>query len=321
MRIAFASCMFNRVFSQQPVWSWIQAQAPDRLVLLGDSTYFDVDSLPHPQDMDDFSFAQHLFQRYGELMAQPQFAALVGGMPHGTVNAIWDDHDFLWNDACGAEVHPVHSLKVSLSTAFHEAFRAALQQGLAAGSFPATYNDPLFWLAEQPPLTTPSIPLAADVWLHLSDGRTHRTRTFLLSQAKRTLLGSAQKDQFALAIGSEPQALHLWASGSTVAGYQAYTRDLDWLKALAAQQRILVLSGDIHRNDLDAFYTGGSGRFPLHEATSSGAAVRDAVVFGAALQNYGLLDIDAAQVTIQLFKRNRLELQRVLDRQTWLPTV
>ena len=163
--------------------------------------------------------------------------------------------------------------------------------------------------------------MAADVWLHLSDGRTHRTRTFLLSQAKRTLLGSAQKDQFAPAISSNPQALHLWASGSTVAGYQPYTRDLDWLKALAAQQRILVLSGDIHRNDLDAFYTGGSGRFPLHEATSSGAAVRDAVVFGAALQNYGLLDIDAAQVTIQLFKRNRLELQRVLDRQTWLPTV
>jgi alkaline phosphatase D len=316
VRIAFASCMFTRVFSDQPVWSWIQAQAPDRLLLLGDSTYFDVDSALHPQDMDDFSFAQHLFHRYDELMAQPQFAALVGGMPPGTVNAIWDDHDFLWNDAFGAEVHPVHSGKVRLSTAFHEAFRAALQQGLAPGSFPATYNDPLFWDLNQLPLATPSIQLAADVWLHLSDGRSNRTRTFLLSEAKRTLLGSAQKDQFALAIGSEPQALHLWASASTVAGYQRYTRDLDWLKALAAQQRMLVLSGDIHRNDLDAFYTGG---LPLHEATSSGAAVRDAVVVGAARQNYGLLDVDALLVTIQLFKRNRLELQRVLDRQSWLP--
>ena len=316
MRIAFTSCMFNRVFSDQPVWSWIQAQAPDRLVLLGDSTYLDVDSTPHPQDMDDLSFAQHLLQRYGELIAQPQFAALVGSMLPGAVNAIWDDHDFLWNDALGAEVHPVHSGKVRLSTAFHEAFRATLQQGLAPGSFPVAYNDALFWDLAQPPLATPSIPLAADVWLHLSDGRTHRTRTFLLSQAKRTLLGRAQKDQFALAIGGAPQALHLWASGSTVAGYQPYTRDLDWLKAQAAQQRMLVLSGDIHRNDLDAFYTGG---FPLHEATSSGAAVRDAVVVGAALQNYGLLDIDAAQVRIRLFKRDRLELQRVLDRHTWLP--
>jgi alkaline phosphatase D len=317
VRIAFASCMFNRVFSDQPVWSWIQAQAPDQLVLLGDSTYFDIHTTPHPQNMDDFGFAQHLFLRYGELIVQPQFAALVGGMPPGTVYAIWDDHDFLWNGACGAEVHPVHSGKVRLSTAFHEAFRAALRQGLAPGSFPASYNDPRFWDMTQAPLTTPSIALPDDVWLHLSDGRSHRTRTFLMSHAKRTLLGRAQKDQFALAIGGAPNGLHLWASGSTVAGYQPYTRDLDWLKAMAAQQRMLVLSGDIHRNDLDAFYTGG---LALHEATSSGAGVRDAVVVGATLRNYGLLDIDAAQVTIRLFKRNnQLELQRVLDRQTWLP--
>jgi alkaline phosphatase D len=316
MRIAFASCMFNRVFADQPVWSWIQAQAPDRLLLLGDSTYLDVDTAVHPQNMDDFSFAQHLFQRYGELMAQPQFAALVGAMPPGTVDAIWDDHDFLWNDALGAEVLALHRGKVRLSTAFHEAFRAALHLGLSAGSFPASYNDALFWDLNQLPLSTPSLQLAADVWLHLSDGRTNRTRTFLLPESKRTLLGTAQKDQFALAIGNAPQALHLWATGSTMAGYQRYTRDLTWLKGLAAQQRMLVLSGDVHRNDLDAFYTGG---WPLHEATSSGAAVKDAVVVGAARQNYGLLDIDPAQVTIQLFKRNQLELQRVLDRASWLP--
>jgi alkaline phosphatase D len=316
MRIAFASCMFNRVFSDQPVWSWIAAQEPDALVLLGDSTYFDVDSLPHPQDMDDFAFAQHLFARYGELMAQPQFAALVGGMPEGTVHRIWDDHDFLWDDALGAEVHPVHTEKVRISTAFHEAFRKALRQRLVPGSFPATYNDPVFWDLAQPPLTTPSIALSPQVRLHLSDGRTHRTRTFLLSEAKRTLFGKAQKDNFTLAIESAPDAVHLWASGSTVAGYQRYTRDLDWLKGLAAGQRMLVLSGDIHRNQLDAFYT---GRLPLHEATSSGAAVRDAVIAGASRKNYGILDVEDDVLTIRLFKQNRLELQRALDMDTWLP--
>ena len=316
MRIAFASCMFNRVFGDQPVWSWIAAQAPDALMLLGDSTYFDVQTVTHPQDMSDDEFAQHLFALYGELMAQPQFAALVGGMPQGTVHAIWDDHDFLWNDALGAEMHPVHTEKVRISTAFLEAFRQALRLRLAPGSFPAAYDDPAFWNLAQPPLTTPSVALSPQVWLHMSDGRTYRTRTFLLSEARRTMLGNAQKDSFKLTIEGAPDAVHLWASGSTVAGYQRYARDLDWLMGLAAGQRMLVLSGDIHRNQLDAFYTSG---LPLHEATSSGAAVRDAVVAGASRQNYGMLDVADDQLTIRLFKQNRVEQQRVLDRNTWLP--
>jgi len=316
MRIAFASCAFTRVCPNQPVWTQIAQQAPDHLVLLGDSTYFDLAGGPSPQSMGDDEFAQHLFQLYGEVVAQPELAALVAGLPPGSVHAIWDDHDFLWNDVMGAEERDEHGEKIRLSTAFLEAFRAALAAGLAAGSFPSVYNDAVFWDLNQPALTTPSLQLDADVWLHLSDGRTHRTRTWLLQESKRTMLGQAQRDTFTQAITADPQALHLWASGSTVAGYQRYTRDLEWLKGLAAGQRMLVLSGDIHRNELDAFYTGG---WPLHEATSSGAAVRDAVLFGAELQNYGVLDIDAQNVTISLCQRGQIEQQRVLDRPTWLP--
>ncbi len=314
MRIAFASCMFSREFDDQPVWNWIGQRKPDRLLLLGDSLYLDVRGAQQPQEMSDDGFARHLFELYVELMAQPQFAALVQFMPQGTIDAIWDDHDFLWNDARGAEMHPVHSGKVRLSTAFLEAFRVALSHGFASGSFPAVYNDPSFWNLAQPALSTPSIALSADLWLHLTDGRTHRTRTWLLSEARRTLFGAAQKDRVATTVQQSPQAVHLLASGSTIAGYQRYANDLAWLMDLAAQQRILVLSGDIHRNALGTFLTSG---LPLHEATSSGAAVRDAVVFGAALRNYGLLDIDPQTVTIQLFKQDQLEHLRVLDRQSW----
>lgn len=318
MRIAFTSCMFTRVFGDQPVWDWIGQQSPDRLLLLGDSLYLDVNvNAPvQPQDMDDDRFARHLFELYGELMAQPQFAALVRAMPTGTIDAIWDDHDFLWNDALGAEVHPVHSGKVRLSTAFLEAFRVALSSRFAPGSFPAVYNDAAFWDLAQPALSTPSIALADDLWLHLSDGRSHRTRTWMLAESRRTLFGAEQKGRFTTAVEQAPQAVHLWASATTMAGYQRYSRDLAWLMGLAAQQRMLVLSGDIHRNALDAFYT---GRLPLHEATSSGAAIRDAVVVGASRRNFGLLDIDPQTVTIRLFKGNQLEQQRVLDRQSWLP--
>jgi alkaline phosphatase D len=308
--------MFNRVCPDQPVWTWIAQRAPDRLLLLGDSLYLDVAGPPHPQDMSDVEFAAHAFTLYSEALAQPQFAALVQALPPGRVNAIWDDHDFLWNGAQGGEVHPLHSGKVRLSTAFHEAFRSALTQGLVAGSFPAASNDARFWDLAQPELTTPSIQLEADLWLHLSDGRTHRTRTWLLEESKRTLFGAAQRARFEAVIAHQPQALHLWASGSTIAGCQRYANDWTWLRQMAAQARMLVLSGDIHRNELDAFYTGG---WPLHEATSSGAAVRDAVVVGQELRNYGLLDIDANQVTIRLFSDDVLQQQRVLDRHTWLP--
>ena len=48
-----------------------------------------------------------------------------------TVSATWDDHDFLWNDACGATLakQPQHSGKIALSTAFFGAYRRALALG------------------------------------------------------------------------------------------------------------------------------------------------------------------------------------------------
>ena len=320
MRIAFASCMFSVLYPDQPVWGWIAAQHPDSLVLLGDSTYFDINAQPHPRDMDDWGFAQHVHQRYAGLIAQPQFAALVGAMPPGTVHAIWDDHDFLWDSSTGGDrdMQVVHGGKIRLATAFLEAFRAALSQQFAPGAFPPSAGDAAFWNMNQPPLSAPSLQLAPDLWLHLSDGRTHRTRTFLVAEAKRTIFGDTQKAAFAQVITNAPQAVHLWATGSTIAGYQRYTNDLAWLMGLASQQRILVLSGDIHRNALDAF-TNGPNRFPLHEATCSGAALRDAVVAGALRRNFGIVDIGPQQVDIRLFKRNRLELSRTIFRQPWLP--
>lgn len=318
MRIAFASCFCTRVFPTQPVWAQMASlqPRPDHLVLLGDSIYLDIKVPVHPFHMDEMGFAEHLVLLYNELLAQPQFLALLQSMPPGTVHSIWDDHDFLWDNALGAEValQPQHAGKIRLSTAAHALYRAALAQG--GTGFPASATDPRLWDAHQPPLETPSLPLAPDLWLHLLDVRSVRTRTWLLPEARRTLLGEAQKARVGAAVAAAPDAVHLLASGSTLAGWQRYTRDRQWLLDLARAQRMLVLSGDIHRNELDAFYTGG---WPLHEATSSGAAIRDAVILGAERRNFGLLDVDAATVTVRLFNKAREEMQRILVRATWLP--
>ena len=318
MKIAFASCMCTRVFDTQPVWTQIAAQQPDALVLLGDSIYLDIAAPEPPQDMSDDNFARHLHALYSELLAQPQFRALVQGLPAGAVHAVWDDHDFLWNDALGAEVakRPEHRGKLGLSTAFFQAYRRTLAQGLAPGSFPASYNDAAFWPAVPQRLDTPSLALAHDLWLHLSDGRTHRTHTWPLQESKRHLLGSAQRERLGAAVAAAPAALHLLASGSVLAAYKRYPADWRWLLDLAAAQRLLVLSGDIHRNELDAFYTTG---WPLHEATSSGAAVRDAVVLGRERRNFGLLDVGPDEVHIRLFEKGVCRDERRLARGTWLP--
>jgi alkaline phosphatase D len=300
----------------------VAARQPDHLVLLGDSVYLDV-PLPgatHPMDMDEDGFARHLFERYTVQLAQPQFAALVRGMGPGRVWSTWDDHDFLWNDACGARErkNPAHAAKIRLATAFQEAFRAALAQGLAPGAFPPVYEDARFWDPAQPPLSTPSIALAPDLWLHLADVRSWRTATWLVAAAKRQLLGPAQRQQLAAAMDSQPGAVHLLASGSTLAGWQRYDGDWRWLLDRAARERVLVLSGDIHRNQVDAFHSGG---WPLHEATSSGAAVRDAVVIGQRRRNFGWIEVQPDRVGLHLFADDREQpaLQRRLDRTTWRP--
>lgn len=324
MRIAFVSCICTTAFPEQPVWDWIAAQQPDQLLLLGDSMYLDVPLAgEHPRDMTDMDFAQHLHQRYSELLAQPRFSALVRALPPGAVKAIWDDHDFLWNDAQGAEAQasPVHRGKVRLTTAFMEAFRGSLAARLAAGSFPATASDPSLWNPVQPTLSTPSFQLAPDLWLHLSDGRTWRTRTWPLPASKRHLLGQAQRQQLGAVIQGSPQAVHLLASGSTLAEWKRnYATDWQWLLQQAATRRLLVLSGDIHRNETDAFFTQPGG-LPLHEATSSGVAVKDAVILGKRRRNYGLLDVDGTHLTMRVFADNAEETAwtRKLDYQTWLP--
>lgn len=319
MRIAIVSCFSTRILSNAPVWDWIAAAQPDHLVLLGDSIYLDVASGAQPKALGENDFAALLHRLYSHLLADARFSGLVRALPAGHVHSIWDDHDFLWNDAEGAEVakDPTQDGKIALTTAFQEAFRHTLSRQLAAGSWPATPGDAAFWTRPQAPLATPVVALAPDLLLHLTDGRTNRTRTFLVPDEKRVLLGRTQLQRLRQRVlAAPPDAVHLVASGSTIAGWQPYARDLQALLDVAAQRRLLVLSGDIHRNNLDGFHTGG---LPLHEATSSGAAIKAAVEFGARRHNHGLVDVTAASVHLRLFKRNQLELERRIDRGSWLP--
>jgi len=319
MRIAFASCICTHAFKDQPVWDRIAQEKPDYLLLLGDLLYLDINTVPHPIDMDVNEFAYLAHTRYTQLMQQPQFLKLVRNIEPGRVFATWDDHDFLWDNAHGASVRrtPTQADKIDRSTAMHMAFRKALATGLKLHSFPAQHGDPVFWQQPQAPLDTPSVKLSEKVVLHLSDVRTYRTPLLGVAAAKRTLLGAAQRAKLGAAIAKGgADTIHLFASATTLHDWRHYPEDLNWLRGLAAKHRILVLSGDVHENRTETFNTEG---LPLHELTSSGAAVCSGVTVGGRQQNFGLLDIanDLISAKLYHFGQAQSDLDRIYDPVAW----
>jgi alkaline phosphatase D len=320
MRIAFTSCFSADLFPDQPVWKEIANAQPDVLVLLGDSIYLDERSGPlagvahallprGTHAPDPAAFAEHAHRLYRMQLEQEQFKALLATKNLRTY-AIWDDHDFLWNNACGADLvgGPLEQLIYPSRALF-----AAWTDALAGTPFPAA--PPAFDASTRPPGYR-HIDLGLDVHLHLTDGRTWRAGndSALLGDEQLTAI-EQQMEQ------AGPGATHLLASGSVV---ERRTREAwvhcpteyERLHRMAATHNILVLSGDVHDNQLCAYRLDGGRN--LFEATASGAALRTLVYFGSLQRNYGLLDIDAENLHIQLFKSNSVpQFRGTIDRQHW----
>jgi alkaline phosphatase D len=319
MKIAFTSCMAFTVFAQQPVWDQIAAQRPDRLLLLGDSVYIDAGPYPigmtHPKQMAPVEFLQHVLHRWRTQLDQPQFRALVAAVP---TDAIWDDHDFLWDESYGERAieKVVYKENIRISRALFNAFRRTLDERLAPGSFPSAYNDASINQPNEPPPGYRHRALAPDLHLHLTDGRSWRIG--------KDLLGANQRAQIEAKLAAAPAAVHLIASGSVVqadddARWSLFD-DYNWLVGLARTYKILVLSGDIHANRFKSTNL-GDGRW-LHDATASGAAVCKLVGVGSKCQNYGLLTTDPATLRLDFFSHGTPDSvgSWAIDRHTWRAT-
>lgn len=103
MKVAFTSCFNAELFKNQPVWNEIAAKGPDVMVLLGDSMYLDFGdavNMSGVQQLSQTAFAQRAHTKFKRQLDQPDFKALIS-TPNLKTYAIWDDHDFLWNDERG----------------------------------------------------------------------------------------------------------------------------------------------------------------------------------------------------------------------------
>jgi hypothetical protein len=321
MKLAFTSCVSAFTFTDQPVWDQIDASGATRLVLLGDSAYYDADgsNVGAVKDMGADQFAKHAYARLRKQCQQPQFRKLVT-KDSLTTHAIWDDHDFLFNGACGAELakQPTLAPLIPPSRAAFKAFRDALRE---KQPFP---EPPDLWRDDVPAPGYECVDLRDGIWLHLPDGR-----SFKSAGGHDALLGAAQFTALAQRIeaitAKDPDAVHLLASGVVFDGSpdEMWTKCVDEstkLLALAASHRILMLSGDIHRNRVPPPRWRSKpepGDKPLLEATASGAALREGVNVLELLCNWGLVDIRPDKIVVRLSSLQQPPLIKVIDRASW----
>ena len=103
MKIAVASCTKLQQINPQPVWSEIQIERPDVLLLTGDNVYLD-----HDNHKDPAKLREELQRLFAAQLAEPNFAALLADLRArgGTLLAIYDDHDFLGNNCYGGDHDP-----------------------------------------------------------------------------------------------------------------------------------------------------------------------------------------------------------------------
>lgn len=113
MKIIFTSCTRYEAFREQCEWEDISRQDPDYLFLLGDNIYMDY-GLPllskepngTPEKYSNDEFREIMDKKYhNQFNLVPEFKALVDKMKaKNGFFTIWDDHDFAWNNAKGANV-------------------------------------------------------------------------------------------------------------------------------------------------------------------------------------------------------------------------
>jgi len=297
-RLAFTSCFDTVNDPQQHGWTALLQHPFDELLLLGDTMYMDYGLGNHvpngqPQGWPLARFSQHMHRRYQAQWQVPNFQAALRGH---RVHAVWDDHDFAWDNARGGGaddgVFHVRPPVRALARRHFQQFRDALKT-------PDTPYPPNAVPDGQVPVDAyigiqDHTPLADDVLLHLIDGRSFR------EEDGGSLLGRAQRD--ALEAALVPDKVHVIASATTLKYWKRdHRKDYRWLLELSQSRRILVLSGDVHEPD---FRTRGER---LHEATASAMAQPPGItaIFGKKTHVYGLLTIEQAALTVELFHGQR----------------
>lgn len=308
MKIAFTSCFDALVDPEQIVWDRVRAEAPEVLLLLGDTIYMDY--FPHlgsPRKLSNQKFADEMYNRYKAQWGVESFRKLIASVER--VGLTWDDHDFAWNGSCGAGTgrkKAVPREKSQISKNLFLQFKHQVQQKPITPAYPQ--QRPLDELLAGDDTGIQESFDYGPVRIIMLDGRTYREDP---SDDKdddemptRSLLGKAQRTWLENQVKAN-NGLKLLCSGSTLTrsgeSWDHYM-DYQWLIDKGFK-KIIVLSGDIHKN---ATQLHGANLF---EVTSSGAALPR---IGGGSGNFGILEPEGGQVKITLYEKDGLDKTKTL---------
>lgn len=320
-KIAFTSCCLYGHDHDQDTWTRIAEQRPDRLILMGDSIYMDyAATLYSGKRMTPEEFGQTMQEKYMRQFTHPAFNNFIRGAHHPapTIMAIWDDHDFAWNNCYGGD--PVHEHRVPepkkkisrhLFTTFRNACRNRLRE------WPVQDIKAVLEAPYNPNGIEESEDLAVGGWrvrIITLDGRYHRRAISGGNGTLADLLGTVQATNFRRKVlgngtaGSKAD-LVIVVSGTTLESggeswdntFRAGKREL--LEMARVHGAMIVLSGDVHEIE---FKPQIDGNPHCAEVTASGVSLRNIPIIGLLRQNFGILELTenrAARVT--LYNRSR----------------
>lgn len=307
LTVALTSCTRYQAGQEQTVWQDILSADPDYLLLLGDQIYMDFGLWPFsatpigtPKRFSVDQFERHMRQRYEQQWAEPHFSRLLAHMrAKGGFFGIWDDHDFAWDNACGADTSVPAQAQLAQKAAisrrlFHEFMACATQPPLIYGLHDTA--------------------LARFIFL---DNRSYASSP---KADRPTLMGKEQMSFLAQSLDHDKPYTLICAGLTFTRGNENWSSYPEEFAAFCELVRerpgVIYLAGDIHRNLLAP--PSRTGTPPCYEIVSSGACVNQ---LGLPFEfdrrrNWTWLRLDDAGVSVRQVDKHGSSGWRI-DRHSW----
>lgn len=306
-KIAFTSCARYQSHVPQVAWDDILRADPDYLVLLGDQIYMDFGIWPFasepqgvPKRYTVTQFEAVMRCKYELQWAELHFARLLAHMrAKGGLLGVWDDHDFAWDNAYGADSFLAAAVQMPEKRAIS---RALFHEFMAC--------------APQPPDLFGAVdtPLARIILLD------NRWDAMPLNLPDPVLMGRRQMDFLAAHLRHD-KPYTLVCAGLTLQhsreNWSRYTNEFAQFQRLVqGVPGVVFLAGDIHRNAFDP--PAPNGLPPCYQIISSGVCVN---VLGLPFEwdrrrNWTLLALDECAIHVHQHDKKGVTRWRI-ERASW----
>lgn len=304
-KIAFTSCARHEAFPYQPQWLDIENQKPDYLFLLGDNIYMDYgyrffsreySGKPKKYTADFFRIMME--QKYVAQWNEPHFRNLFRKMrDKNALFAIWDDHDFAWDNAWG------NNVSQEIKDISRELFHKWMEN--CSTNFPEIYchldtkHARVIFLDNRsyadPPTTNEAEMLGEKQFDFLTKKLKHDKKYTLICGGVTLTHGKSNWSKFK----------------------NEYQKFCELIKD---KNNVIFIAGDVHYNKFES--PASSGWFrphrPCYEVISSGIALN---FLGLPfefdnLNNWGLIELDEDEIIISLFNKKGKDSYRI-NSKTW----